>query len=148
MKADQKARGLYLSGDVAFGFERGDDGELVPIEAQQEVIKEIAALRAQGRSLRRDTRCARRVSQHLTQGVSRPAGPQCLIDTPSSRWLVAGRNASVRRQAPVSLMVVLFRDSKEPGAFTRRGARGGSSREAAQLRMSGVRRQLPLGSKR
>ena len=30
----------------------GADGALVPIEAQQEAIREIAALRAQGRSLR------------------------------------------------------------------------------------------------
>ena len=48
VKADQKARGLYLGGDVPFGFERGDDGELVPVEAQQEAIRDIAALRAQG----------------------------------------------------------------------------------------------------
>jgi putative DNA-invertase from lambdoid prophage Rac len=52
VKADQKARGLYLGGDVPFGFERGDNGELVLIEAQQEAIRAIASLRAQGRSLR------------------------------------------------------------------------------------------------
>ena len=31
VKADQKARGLYLGGDVRFGFRRGDDGELSPM---------------------------------------------------------------------------------------------------------------------
>ena len=40
MKADQKARGLYLGGDVPFGFERGDDGELVPVEAQHRRLSE------------------------------------------------------------------------------------------------------------
>jgi DNA invertase Pin-like site-specific DNA recombinase len=51
-KADQKSRGRFLGGDVPFGFEVGADGVLVPIGAQQEAIREIAALRAQGRSLR------------------------------------------------------------------------------------------------
>jgi putative DNA-invertase from lambdoid prophage Rac len=52
VKADQRARGQYLGGDVPFGFRRGDDGELVPHEAEQEALREIAALRAQGLSLR------------------------------------------------------------------------------------------------
>jgi putative DNA-invertase from lambdoid prophage Rac len=51
-KADQKARGRFLGGEAPFGFEVGADGALVPIEAQQEAIREITALRAQGRSLR------------------------------------------------------------------------------------------------
>jgi putative DNA-invertase from lambdoid prophage Rac len=51
-KADQKARGRFLGGDAPFGFEVGANGALLPIEAQQEAIREIAALRAQGRSLR------------------------------------------------------------------------------------------------
>ena len=52
MKADQKARGRYLGGNVPFGFRRGEDGELVPHEAEQEAIREMVALRAQGRPLR------------------------------------------------------------------------------------------------
>jgi putative DNA-invertase from lambdoid prophage Rac len=52
VKADQKARGRYLGGKVPFGFRRGDGGELVPHEAEQEAIREIIALRAQGRPLR------------------------------------------------------------------------------------------------
>jgi hypothetical protein len=52
VKADQKARGRYLGGKVPFGFRRGDDGELVSHEAEQEAIREMIALRAQGKALR------------------------------------------------------------------------------------------------
>jgi len=52
VKADQKAHGRYLGGKVPFGFRRGGDGELVPHEAEQEAIREMVALRAQGRPLR------------------------------------------------------------------------------------------------
>jgi hypothetical protein len=34
------------------GFRRGDDGELVPHEAEQEAIREMVALGAQGKALR------------------------------------------------------------------------------------------------
>jgi hypothetical protein len=46
------ARGRYLGGKVPFGFRRGDDGDLVPHEAEQEAIREIVSLRAQGNALR------------------------------------------------------------------------------------------------
>ena len=52
VKADQKARGRYLGGSVPFGYRLGDGGELAPHEAEQEAIREMAALKAQGRSLR------------------------------------------------------------------------------------------------
>jgi putative DNA-invertase from lambdoid prophage Rac len=54
VKADQKARGRYLGGKVPFGFRRRgpDGGELVPYEAEQEAIREIVSLRAQGKALR------------------------------------------------------------------------------------------------
>jgi putative DNA-invertase from lambdoid prophage Rac len=52
VKADQKARGRYLGGKVPFSFRRGESGELVPHEAQQEAVREIVALRAQGKPLR------------------------------------------------------------------------------------------------
>jgi len=72
VKADQKARGLYLGGDVPFGFRRGDDGELVPHEAEQEALREIAALRAQGRSLRlSETSCERKGFHISHEGVAR-----------------------------------------------------------------------------
>ena len=34
------------------GFKRGDDGELIPHEAEQEAVREMVALRDQGRPLR------------------------------------------------------------------------------------------------
>ena len=37
---------------VPFGFRRGDEGELIPHEAEQEAIREMVALRAQGKALR------------------------------------------------------------------------------------------------
>jgi putative DNA-invertase from lambdoid prophage Rac len=58
VKADQKARGRYLGGIVPFGYRGGDAGELVPHQAEQEAIREIAALprlcniRAEGNTLR------------------------------------------------------------------------------------------------
>jgi hypothetical protein len=51
-KADQKARGRYLGGIVPFGFRRGNDGELVAHEDEQEAIQEMVALRAQRKPLR------------------------------------------------------------------------------------------------
>ena len=53
-KADQKARGRFLGGTVPFGYRRaGEDGEfLVPHEAEQEAIREIKRLKAQGKALR------------------------------------------------------------------------------------------------
>jgi putative DNA-invertase from lambdoid prophage Rac len=52
VKADQKARGRFLGGSVQFGYRLGDGGELVSNEAEQEAIREMIALKAQGRSLR------------------------------------------------------------------------------------------------
>jgi putative DNA-invertase from lambdoid prophage Rac len=48
-KADQKARGRYLGGKRPFGWRRGDDGELVAIEPEQEAIREIIRLRVKER---------------------------------------------------------------------------------------------------
>src|SRR5271166_5043772 len=52
VKADQKARGRYLGGKVPFGFRLGESGELVPNEAELEAIREMVALRMQGKALR------------------------------------------------------------------------------------------------
>jgi putative DNA-invertase from lambdoid prophage Rac len=52
VKADQKARGRFLGGSVQFGYRLGDGGEMVPHEPEQEAIREMIALKAQGRSLR------------------------------------------------------------------------------------------------
>jgi DNA invertase Pin-like site-specific DNA recombinase len=51
VKRDQKQRGRYLGGRTPFGFSVGDDGELVPIPAQQAAIARMRALRAEGMGL-------------------------------------------------------------------------------------------------
>jgi putative DNA-invertase from lambdoid prophage Rac len=48
-KADQRARGRYLGGRIPFGWRRGDDGELVAIEAEQAAIREMIRLRLEER---------------------------------------------------------------------------------------------------
>jgi putative DNA-invertase from lambdoid prophage Rac len=52
VKADQKARGRFLGGSVQFGYRLGEDGRLMPHEDEQKAIREMVALKAQGRSLR------------------------------------------------------------------------------------------------
>jgi putative DNA-invertase from lambdoid prophage Rac len=78
VKADQKARGRYLGGIVPFGFRRGESGELVPHVAEQEAIREIAALRAQGKPLRAiaDAMRARglKISHEGVAGILRTTG--------------------------------------------------------------------------
>ena len=74
MKADQKARGRYLGGKVPFGCRRGDDGELVPHEAEQEAIREM--VRAQGPRKGAQGHCSdgHRISHEGVAGVIRAAG--------------------------------------------------------------------------
>jgi putative DNA-invertase from lambdoid prophage Rac len=48
-KADQKARGRFLGGKRPFGWRRGDDGELVAIDAEQAAIAEMVRLRVKER---------------------------------------------------------------------------------------------------
>jgi putative DNA-invertase from lambdoid prophage Rac len=78
VKADQKARGRYLGGKFPFGFRRGEDGELAPHEAEQEAIREMVALRAQGRPLRAIAKEVQakghRISHEGVAGVLRGAG--------------------------------------------------------------------------
>lgn len=52
VKADQKARKRFLGGHKPFGFTVGDEGELVPDEAEQATIKRMVALRKHGKTLR------------------------------------------------------------------------------------------------
>jgi putative DNA-invertase from lambdoid prophage Rac len=52
VKADQKARGRYLGGKVPFGFRCGESGGLTPHEGEQEAIREMITLRAEGKPLR------------------------------------------------------------------------------------------------
>ena len=77
VKADQKARGRYLGGKVPFGFRRGESGELVPHEGEQEAIREVVALRSEGRPLRAIAEAVRasghRISHEGVAGVLRTA---------------------------------------------------------------------------
>jgi putative DNA-invertase from lambdoid prophage Rac len=77
VKADQKARGRYLGGKVPFGFRRGETGELVLYEAEQEAIREMAALRAHGKPLRAIAQAMRtkgyNISHEGVAGVLRAA---------------------------------------------------------------------------
>jgi len=52
VKRDQRQRNRYLGGIVPFGFRVGEDGGLVPDEAEQAVIAQACALRADGATLR------------------------------------------------------------------------------------------------
>jgi len=52
VKQDQKARGRYLGGKVPFGYRVGENGALVEHEAEQEAIRAMRAMRAQGVALR------------------------------------------------------------------------------------------------
>ncbi|EIM27207.1 recombinase family protein [Microvirga lotononidis] len=52
VKKDQKQRGRYLGGKVPFGYKVGSDGELVEVAEQQQAIREMVELKAQGRPLR------------------------------------------------------------------------------------------------
>ena len=68
VKADQKARGRYLGGIVPFGYRRGEHGELAPHKAEQEAIREMVALRAQGKALRAIAE-AMKISHEGVKGV-------------------------------------------------------------------------------
>jgi DNA invertase Pin-like site-specific DNA recombinase len=51
VKRDQRQRNRYLGGIVPFGFRVGEDGGLVPDEAEQAVISHVRALRTDGATL-------------------------------------------------------------------------------------------------
>src|SRR4051794_30747810 len=78
VKADQKQRGRYLGGKIPFGFRRGESGELIPHAAEQEAIREMVALRAQGRALRAIAAAAQAkghaISHEGVAGVLRASG--------------------------------------------------------------------------
>jgi putative DNA-invertase from lambdoid prophage Rac len=52
VKRDQRQRNRYLGGIVPYGFRVGEDGGLVPDQAEQAVIVQARALRADGAALR------------------------------------------------------------------------------------------------
>ncbi len=51
-KADQKRRGRFLGGTAPFGWQVTEDGALIEVPEQQEVIQQIIKLRREGLSLR------------------------------------------------------------------------------------------------
>jgi hypothetical protein len=51
-KADQKKRGRFLGGTAPFGWQVGEDGELLELPEQQAMIRQIIELRQEGLSLR------------------------------------------------------------------------------------------------
>lgn len=52
VKRDQRQRNRYLGGIVPFGFEVGEQGDLVRVEAEQSIIEHARALRAAGGAFR------------------------------------------------------------------------------------------------
>ena len=51
-KADARKRGMFLGGRRPFGWEKGELGELVPVEAEQAAIGKIVAMRKRKMPLR------------------------------------------------------------------------------------------------
>jgi hypothetical protein len=99
-KADQKARGRYLGGKVPFGFRLGDDGELVAHEAEQEAIREIGRLRAQGKPLRAIAEAVRakgvQISHEGVAGVLRSAPLAPSAPAPDALSLALAANPNCR----------------------------------------------------
>ena len=81
VKADQKARGRYLGGKVPFGFQRGDDGELIPHEAEQEANSRNGGFAAQGKTDQGHCRggASRKRSHEGVAGVLRAADRQSRV---------------------------------------------------------------------
>lgn len=52
VKKDQKKRGRYLGGKIPFGYRVGNDGNLIAINEEQQVIGVALAMRAEGKPLR------------------------------------------------------------------------------------------------
>ena len=97
VKRDQRSRGRYLGGSVPFGFRRGESGELVPYEAEQEAIREVVALWAQGKPLRTIAEAVRakglKISHEGVASVLRAASGGSMA-VASLEW--RSRNASLR----------------------------------------------------
>jgi DNA invertase Pin-like site-specific DNA recombinase len=75
VKADQKARGRYLGGIVPFGYRRGERGQLAVHKAEQAAIRQMVALRAQGKALRAIAE-AMQLQDQPRGRKGRPSGPQ------------------------------------------------------------------------
>jgi len=72
VKADQKRRGRYRGGKPPFGYRAGPDGDLIPHAGEQEAIRGILQLHAEGDSLRAiSERCHEEGYELSHQAVSR-----------------------------------------------------------------------------
>jgi hypothetical protein len=113
LKADQKARGRFLGGDVPSGFEVGADGALVAIDAQQGAIGEIAALKgaiAEGHSRRDASEGASRSVTRAWRASSRAGGPRNLSgDSP-----LRGVNDNSRDPREGEILLVIADQERQP----------------------------------
>jgi putative DNA-invertase from lambdoid prophage Rac len=84
-KADQKARGRYLGGKIPFGWRRdGPDGDvMVPVEDEQEAIREMIRLRVKERQPLRVVVAAmaargHKISHQSVVNIVKRRGESCL----------------------------------------------------------------------
>jgi putative DNA-invertase from lambdoid prophage Rac len=83
MKAGQRQLGRYLGGSRPFGFKADADGRLIEDPAEQAVIRQMKAMRADGMSLRaiaaRLAEAGTRVSHVTVQAIVNADGPRSVL---------------------------------------------------------------------
>jgi DNA invertase Pin-like site-specific DNA recombinase len=83
MKAGQRQLGRYLGGSRPFGFKADADGRLIEDPAEQAVIRQMKAMRADGMSLRaiaaRLAEAGTRVSHVTVQAIVNADGPRTVL---------------------------------------------------------------------
>ena len=83
MKAGQRQLGRYLGGSRPFGFKAAADGRLIEDPAEQAVIRQMKAMRADGMSLRaiaaRLAEAGTRVSHVTVQAIVNADGPRTVL---------------------------------------------------------------------
>jgi putative DNA-invertase from lambdoid prophage Rac len=102
VKADQKARGRYLGGTVPFGYRRGESGELIPHEDEQQAIRDMGALWVEGRPLRAIADAMRAKGISIShEGVANVLRGSIQAGVEELEWRT--RNASLRREIEAGL---------------------------------------------
>jgi len=83
MKAGQRQLGRYLGGSRPFGFKAAADGRLIEDPAEQAVMRQMKAMRADGMSLRaiaaRLAEAGTRVSHVTVQAIVNADGPRTVL---------------------------------------------------------------------
>ena len=83
MKAGQRQPGRYLGGSRPFGFKAAADGRLIEDPAEQAVMRQMKAMRADGMSLRaiaaRLAEAGTRVSHVTVQAIVNADGPRTVL---------------------------------------------------------------------